>query len=316
MSMRSLFPLTSLAGALSAISLALPVPAQAATLTLSDSNCASYTASSANGNLTITCVPVTVQPPSTVAPSGCSLSVPATANVGDTLTVTGRCTAGAPVDFLVTWSGAATGSGTMTQGTAGGSAATSVGPAVQGTYNFAASVKNAVQTTPVAINGGSVVVSAAPPPPPPPPTPGVISCASQGFAKTNVINLNWGPTTTGNVTGAISSWGANEALVVAFTTPAATSARTGNINVYEFGGSPAYKTATLSATACDFGRGLGQAEGLSVPLYYTVGPNGFGYPALQPNTTYYYNVVNRQNGAESCFGNCAAKAELSKPRGL
>lgn len=129
---------------------------------------------------------------------------------------------------------------------------------------------------------------------------------------------------TGNVAWVTPNWGVNEILVAAFTTPNTTANEAGNIDLTEYGGMPAYKLGALSKTPCDFESGLGKNEGLSAPIYFSVGPNANGWTVLEPNTTYYYNVVNRNaNGTESCVpptgdgaANCKVRVQLIKPKSL
>ena len=97
----------------------------------------------------------------------------------------------------------------------------------------------------------------------------------------------------------------------------------GNIDLTEYSGDSAYKKAVLSKSPCDLTGGIRSAEGISAPIYYSVGSNTNGWAVLEPNTTYYYNVVNRQNGIESCLPgangaapNCMARVQLAKPSGL
>lgn len=111
------------------------------------------------------------------------------------------------------------------------------------------------------------------------------------------------------------------ALVVSFTTPATLNPRGGWISSFESTGAQACKSVVLSKTPCDFaGPGLTQTQGSTAPLYFSGGGStASGYPVLQPNTTYYYNVLHRcysppsGRDMDTCTGVCDVKVELSQP---
>jgi hypothetical protein len=148
---------------------------------------------------------------------------------------------------------------------------------------------------------------------------GIWSGSCPGFSTTLALPLVWS-STQGNVSALTRSKGdfTDGAVVAYFTTPAATADdRLGRITIAEYGGAPAYKTATLSRQPCDFGPGIATAESVTATIYFVVGNSAAGYPQLLPGTTYYFNVANRQNGAPSCTSdNCDSRIELAKPRGL
>jgi hypothetical protein len=136
--------------------------------------------------------------------------------------------------------------------------------------------------------------------------------------------LDWGGS-IGNLVFRKPTWGANEIVVASFTTPNQTApdegAHIGMVEIAE--ANPTYRTAVLSKTPCALSGGVGNSEGVEVNVFYSVGPNSNGWVVLEPNTTYYYNVVNRFKGAESCVvgvnGNaptCGAILEMSRPKSL
>jgi len=154
---------------------------------------------------------------------------------------------------------------------------------------------------------------------PPPPPGGSIACA--GYSKTIVLDLNW------NVSGAprvISSGFANGAIVVArFTTPAVTSSTTASISSGEWGSQPTARSASLSATPCDFvdpnplGKYGTMLAGQQTPsVTYQIGGSSRSYVVLKPSTTYYFNVKNEAFGGSTCSsGSCDIFIELHKPSG-
>jgi hypothetical protein len=139
-----------------------------------------------------------------------------------------------------------------------------------------------------------------------------VSCAPAGFA-TRPINLDW-TGTTGNISVITTGFGANTALVVKFRTPPKGSPALGNIDFTERGDPQTYRQAVLSTEQCHV---LETNEGVSGPVYFSVGTEVPGYPTLSPNTLYYYTLTNIQNGLNSCFTTtCNARVQLIKPRGL
>jgi hypothetical protein len=168
----------------------------------------------------------------------------------------------------------------------------------------------------------SVTVTESAPGTSTPPTGGTISCA--GYSKTLVYDLPWTAQSNATTTGF-----GNDAIVVArFTTPATSvMSSTANVSSVEFGGPTAWRTASLSTVPCDLsGTGVGSvavfkgnSQGPSV-TYQILGAvtRLSGRVVLQPSTTYYFNIVNRNSlGAPSCgTSTCNMIIQLTKPTGL
>ena len=110
-------------------------------------------------------------------------------------------------------------------------------------------------------------------------------------------------------------FGNGTAMVVKFTTGANNGF--GQIAAVEYNGQPTPRTSVLSANSCDFGPQQYAAavqQGMSVTTVFSVGPNSWGYPALQPNTTYYFNIQNKVNGQDTCAaGDCPMSIDLVLP---
>jgi len=141
-----------------------------------------------------------------------------------------------------------------------------------------------------------------------------------------VLNIDWN---SGQVPQGYSSqvggFSDGEALVVQFTTPARSADNSlGKLSIVEFdSGGTVPRTATLSATPCDFSQGLGlgsQSFGDVGPrFYFAVGTAPFYSVSLRPSTTYYVNVKNESaGGGRSCVQGvpCNIQFTLSKPPGL
>jgi len=98
-------------------------------------------------------------------------------------------------------------------------------------------------------------------------------------------------------------FGPNDICVIALTTPAQLKQDAfGNISWSDIGADPPWqRTLCLSETAGDFSGGLALvANSNNASLYFTAGPNAYGYPALtKPNTTYYLNVKNNPGAPPS-----------------
>ncbi len=141
---------------------------------------------------------------------------------------------------------------------------------------------------------------------------GTINCAASAInatitGTTQVLDLDWNnPLITAR---AILSQA--DAVVVRITTGPAGGY--GKISAAEFGGTSAGRYAVLSATPCDFSYpptlGWGASSiGNTVEILFANGSNGFGYPALVPNTTSYFNLRTTGN----CGGNCGMLFQLNR----
>lgn len=178
--------------------------------------------------------------------------------------------------------------------------------------------------TPV-LNGTAVTCSGSPPPavctppqtgtppncvnPLPPPTG---DCSS--FSKVISLTMNWAAPQTAYSSG----MGPNDVVVLQFTTGLLTNPNQyGNVTGAEYQSEPSSRIFALSTKQCDFSNGLGAgAAGQSntSTVNYSVGSNGSGYyPALAPNTTYFFNVKNAPNSTCAGSGNCNMYYQLHKP---
>lgn len=153
----------------------------------------------------------------------------------------------------------------------------------------------------------SVTVNVNPTAPPPPPPSGALSCP--GYANTTVVDFTWAPKT--QVLKAVSSGFGNSDIVVArFTTPAnlARNGAYGYVSFVEYGGFSSERTAVLSTKECDFGVAADSTHGYwangkvgtSGTVIFTSNINAG--VALQPSTTYYFNINNMYYGAPKCGG--------------
>jgi hypothetical protein len=231
------------------------------------------------------------------APSNCSISVSpsATLTAAGIVSLTMSCSGGAPTSY--TWAG----------GFAAGMTSGQVSGTVSATTTFTATAANAGGS---ASATQSVTVSSGP--------PGSGVCS--GFTNTRVIAIDWNnpqPVLTAGVGGV----GPNDAVIVQFTTgPGANPGQFGNITGAEYSSDPSTRVAALSTRQCDFGSTLGfgaTSTSNTVTVNFSVGANSSGYyPALQPNTTYYYNVKQLAGSTCASSGNCNMYFQLHKPPGL
>jgi hypothetical protein len=174
-------------------------------------------------------------------------------------------------------------------------------------------------------SGGDTGGTTTPPPPPPPTTSGPIACA--GYAKTVVLDLPW----TAQSKAVTSGFGNDTIVVGRFTTGASAPGANypANVSSIEYVDPSATRTAALSTSPCDLtGAGLnGAAVTVSVGPSWTYQIGGTApvtfrtstptRVVLQPSTTYYVNIVNRNaSGAPSCgTTTCNMILQLTKPTG-
>lgn len=139
---------------------------------------------------------------------------------------------------------------------------------------------------------------------------GIGNCA--GFNNTIVVPVTGGVRAFSATGGA---FGNGTAMVAQFTTGSRTGF--GKIAAVEYNGQPTPRTSVVSASSCDFGQqqyAAANQQGMSVTTVFSVGPNAYGYPALQPNTTYYFNIENKVNGQDTCSaGDCPMSVDLQLP---
>ena len=120
----------------------------------------------------------------------------------------------------------------------------------------------------------------------------------------------------------VSDFGPNDALVYRFTTGSKASIYRGSVSGAEYGSSPSARTATLSASPCDFGGGLfppgTSTSGNTVLLQFyvnTAAQSGY-YATLAPNTTYYINILNVPGSTCTQVGSCTMFLDLSEGKGM
>jgi hypothetical protein len=112
----------------------------------------------------------------------------------------------------------------------------------------------------------------------------------------------------------------DDVLVIRFTTPAA-SVREPSLQVSQLAKAPqVFRVATLATQPGVMATGpgtspivLASAVSQSPVFRLTVGTGRMGLIGLQPNTTYYLNVVNRDNygGPSNCVGNCGVNIDFT-----
>lgn len=162
------------------------------------------------------------------------------------------------------------------------------------------------------ISGATVSCGSGTTPPPvvvPPPV--VTSCA--GFTQTIALSMDWNAPSTLFSGG----MGANDVVVVQFTTGATVNPNQyGNIVAAEYQSQPSARVFALSTSRCDFTTSLAAgAAGTSntATANFSVGSNAGYYPALQPSTTYYFNVKNAEGSTCASLGVCNLYVQLHKP---
>jgi hypothetical protein len=270
------------------------VPAGAASLTLNDPNCESFSLSGSPGAQVISCVASN----SSGAPN-CQINGSTVGTVGSPVTLTASCS-GSPSSYQ--WSGGN---------------CTGAGQSCQAQATAAGQVNYYVTATNGAGSGQANTTVAWSDQPPPGGSGGPIA-ACAGFTNTKVIDATFPAngsgsnryyyTSSSNVfNNATSGFGANDAVVVRFTTPATDAYM--NLSMYETGagttGQPSYRTITLSRQACDFQvpRSANalyavNSTGFSVNISVATGTQRYN---LQPNTTYYVNVNNYVGSDLACM---------------
>ncbi len=203
-----------------------------------------------------------------VKPSGCSItptpgSLPA---AGGSVSLLAQCSGGDSVDSW-NWAGATytTTSGNTASATIAATTTFTVSPT-----NGGGSSTGSITVT-VGNGGGG----------------GTISCS--GFLNTTNLTMNWGSW----VSNAHAAMGPLDAVVLKFTTGPTPS--TGSGLLYATALVNTRHDVTLSASPCDFGPGLtSQVNGGTLRLGFSFGGSP---PALQPNSTYYFNFKNSADAA-------------------
>src|SRR5581483_6992646 len=238
-----------------------------------------------------------------VAPSGCAVNVsPGSGAPGSAVAVSVSCTSGT-TPFTYSWSG-----GLMQNSTAQSGAGN---PTANETYFVTVSNGSGSTTASgsytVTTNGGNTGGGG---------NSGGGNACSQ-FGSTLTLNAAWPPSgqTIRYLSASVSGFGNNTVMVGQFTVPTNARLGFGRITVAEYGGAPTIRTTVLSDKPCDFGpqqSPYASSVGVTTTVNFSVGPNVWGYPALNPGQTYYLNVVNRQNGVDTCSaGDCAALMDLN-----
>jgi hypothetical protein len=265
--------------------------------TVTINGCASLTSSGGSGNIIINCGPVK----SGGAPSCSSLSVtPATnANNPSSITLTANCTAGTNPITSYTFSG--TGVNTTPQSMASQSVAA---PSASTTFSVTASDGSLSSTV-----LGSYTVGGA--------GPGTGSvdlsaCTAQGFTGI-LMDLQYvAGAQTRLSSDKFGSFGNRNALVLRFTTPAV-AGDTSSIQFSQLAGTDqVFRVATVATLPCQIATAPGASGSIltsngvsqspSFPLQIG-GVSSLGRTALNPGTTYYITVVNR-NGYKDTVGSC------------
>ncbi len=169
-------------------------------------------------------------------------------------------------------------------------------------------------------SGSNATVTCASGPTPPIP-PGPITCT--GYTRTLLIDEKWSGPTPRQYTEDHGGFTGTDALIVRFTTGSLTNpGKQGMVSAAEWSSPPSLRHATLSLVPCDFGPGLQppySAAGPSntIQMFFSVGgnPQPGGYPVLQPNTTYYVNIMNVIGSTCRDAPTCDMFVDFSKPRG-
>jgi hypothetical protein len=280
-----------------------------------------------NGNFQINCQ--TTGGPG--LPGGCSIGYSPSSNVAAniTVTMTVNCTTGAPFTSYAWTGGSVVGAGT--------SGSVTPAASVNGNVNVTNSAGSTAVPWSVTVGSGGGG---------PPGGPDTTACRNLGLnPKVVVMNWNGGTIKTGNSGG----FGANDALIVQFTTGSFTTSTLtgfGSLSGVEFGGPTTPRSGALSASPCDFSVGMPMYKWSNRNLVTTqcattafsanAGP-GIGFSVaslpelatqkstscqalLQPNTTYYWNLTNFSpappTGTQGCSQSfCDMLITFSKPVG-
>ena len=293
--------------------LAVPAstPSQAASFTLSDPNCSSFTWDSTSSTLTCN---------ASGGGGGGAFSCSIAASVGSPTVsqaevLTANCSNAAGT-VTYTWSAAAGNAGGCPTGiTQRASPNVADVPAPGGTTSlnctYKLSANDSVTTvTPnkqlsYSTGGGGGGGGGG----------GPVSCTLPNGGQTRLIDAQWGSATTFNTSG----FGPYDAVVIRFTTSGATTATgKGYLRGVEFQSPITPRTGALSSVPCDFNGGLAKVGGGrsafandSAPwLYFSLVATKSGMATLQPNTTYYFNMIN-----VGCTSSCDMQMYLQKPSG-
>lgn len=290
-------------------------PAFAASVSLNLPSCTAFTLSdTGGGNYSLNC---TTGPTAPGAPTNCVVTATTTpspiTSSGGQVSLAATCS-GTTASTTWSWARGTTsisGTGATTSDTLpanSGQAAVS--------YSYVATVCNG---TACASAGTSVTVPGTSGGPV---IGGPIACS--GYASTLVIDLPWANAQGASriLTANKGSFGTNDAMVIRFTVPAGVqSTSPGMIGMAEYGGGQVGRFATLSQTACDFGKTawfVDVWQGNSLTIGMQVGGAPSSYAALvQPGQTYYLNVRNTNRwGTKTCTeSSCNMYIEFTKPAG-
>lgn len=258
----------------------------AAGFTLVDiASCASFTM---DGNNVISCVPAANQTIPTVAPA-CTIN-PATpsAAAGSSVTLVASCQ-----NSPASWAWA---TGGQTVGTAASYATPTA--LVAGSYTYNLTATNAVGSGQAQ---ATVVISAAAPP-----------AGGSGCQTSASQNEPWSwQASDSTVTGSINKrihLAQNQSMAIQFTTGASGQGRFSTVETADVVAAERY--ATISSCPGDFSVTtpgcVRDGSALTANINFIVGGTKYGYCALTPNTTYYFNIRHANPGAaagtlvESC----------------
>jgi hypothetical protein len=149
------------------------------------------------------------------------------------------------------------------------------------------------------------------------PLPNGNSTDCPGFNKTIVLDLNWAAPMRLYSKYVGGGFGLSDALIVRFTTGSKSSvSNLPSITAVEFDSQPTSRTATLSASPCDFSTQPAPGANLhgnTINPIFAVGTgSGFGfYPVLNTNTTYYLNIRNDPASTCTIGVSCDMSVDLS-----
>ena len=317
---RSLFraaacTLAAVAATLALLAVPASSPSQAASFTFSDNNCSSFTLQdTGGGNFTLTCQ--TTSGGTFSCPISTSNSAP---TVSSLVTLTANCSnAVGSVGYTWTLRASSTvGCPTTTSTTNQASLAAPGGTAaLTCVYDLSATDGTPTTVTPsktvsYSVGGGGGGGGGG--------TTDTTACSNLGL-NPKVISVPWASQTIYTTNN--GGFGANDAVLVKFTTPATIPAGTGlgKIGAVEFQSSPSARTGSLSPNPCEFGLpgtlpGGGFA-GTNAPLISFKLPGSTKTAlSLQANTTYYFNIRNDPGSTCSSNGSCDMLITMSKPSG-
>jgi hypothetical protein len=285
--------LTLLFGAALAVSPFGATSVNAQTVTIS--GCASFTTSAqTSSNITITCNQATTQPGAPSC-SGLAVNPPSDANSPTSVALTANCTPGS--NPITSYTFKAGGSTLATQG----SNALTLTPAPTATTTYSVTASDgslSSNTVSGSFTKGGVIGAVD-----------LSACTAQGL-NGRLMDLTY--STSGNIrlsSDSFGNFGNSDAIVLRFTTTSVVG-DTAGVQFSQIAGTPqVFRVATLSTQPCQVattsgasGSILASSYSKSPVFYLAVGASYLGKVKLDPSTTYYVTVVNRNGygGTNSC----------------